>query len=218
MTDTTTLTRERADLIESLRPAPAFLRFTVQGLTDEQATAAADRERAQPGRPDQARGGDRGGLDALRRGRRRGDAPQLGPRRAGAGTGTCGPGETLAGVLADYEEVAAAHRRPRRHAARPRRRPPAAGGAVVRARRALVGPPGAPARHRRDRPSTPGTPTSCGSRSTARRRWDDPPISGRQPESSRTAATTRSSAARLCPLTKASQYGSAAAMPPTSGR
>jgi hypothetical protein len=37
MTGTTTLTRERADLIESLRRHRGFLRFTVQNLTDEQA-------------------------------------------------------------------------------------------------------------------------------------------------------------------------------------
>src|SRR5919107_5545889 len=37
MTGTTTLTRERADLIESLRRHRAFLRFTVRDLTDEQA-------------------------------------------------------------------------------------------------------------------------------------------------------------------------------------
>ncbi len=35
MTDTTTLTRERADLIESLRRHRAFLRFTVRDLTEE---------------------------------------------------------------------------------------------------------------------------------------------------------------------------------------
>ena len=52
-------------------------------------TAAADGQRAEPGRADQARGGDRGGLDALRRGRGRGDEPQLGPRRLERGTGTC---------------------------------------------------------------------------------------------------------------------------------
>jgi uncharacterized damage-inducible protein DinB len=37
MTDTTTLSRERADLIESLDRHRSFLRFTVRGLTDEQA-------------------------------------------------------------------------------------------------------------------------------------------------------------------------------------
>src|SRR3712207_1777663 len=37
MTGTTTLTRERADLIESLRRHRGFLRFTVRGLTEEQA-------------------------------------------------------------------------------------------------------------------------------------------------------------------------------------
>ena len=37
MTGTTTLTRERTDLIESLRRHRSFLRFTVRDLTDEQA-------------------------------------------------------------------------------------------------------------------------------------------------------------------------------------
>jgi hypothetical protein len=37
MTETTTLSRERADLIESLDRHRYFLRFTVRGLTDEQA-------------------------------------------------------------------------------------------------------------------------------------------------------------------------------------
>jgi hypothetical protein len=37
MTASTTLTRERADLIESLRRHRAFLRFTVRDLTEEQA-------------------------------------------------------------------------------------------------------------------------------------------------------------------------------------
>src|SRR3712207_9549806 len=37
MTGSTTLTRERVDLIESLRRHRAFLRFTVRDLTDEQA-------------------------------------------------------------------------------------------------------------------------------------------------------------------------------------
>ena len=37
MTDTTTLARERADLIESLDRHRSFLRYTVRGLTDEQA-------------------------------------------------------------------------------------------------------------------------------------------------------------------------------------
>ena len=37
MTGSTTLTRERADLIESLQRHRAFLRYTVRDLTDEQA-------------------------------------------------------------------------------------------------------------------------------------------------------------------------------------
>jgi uncharacterized damage-inducible protein DinB len=37
MTDTTTLTRERADLLEALQAHRAFLRHTAEGLTDDQA-------------------------------------------------------------------------------------------------------------------------------------------------------------------------------------
>ncbi|SEP15421.1 DinB family protein [Trujillonella endophytica] len=37
MTTTSTLTRERADLLETLRAHRWFLRYTVQGLTEEQA-------------------------------------------------------------------------------------------------------------------------------------------------------------------------------------
>ena len=39
MTTSTTLSTERADLLETLRTHRAFLRFTVRGLTDEQATS-----------------------------------------------------------------------------------------------------------------------------------------------------------------------------------
>jgi uncharacterized damage-inducible protein DinB len=39
MTTSTTLTGERADLLESLTAHRHFLRFTVQGLSDEQATS-----------------------------------------------------------------------------------------------------------------------------------------------------------------------------------
>ncbi len=64
MTSSTTLTRERADLIESLRRHRSFLRITVRGLTDKQAGIAATRHWHLTG------------------------------------------GETLEGVLADYDAVA----------------------------------------------------------------------------------------------------------------
>ena len=105
MTDTTTLTRERADLIESLRRHRGFLRFTVQGLSEEQA-------RLRPTVSALYLGGlikhvaateaswvrfAEGGAEAMRR--------NWGPD-AWSRHWHLQSGETLAGVLADYEEVA----------------------------------------------------------------------------------------------------------------
>jgi hypothetical protein len=105
MTDTTTLTRERADLIESLRRHRGFLRFTVQGLTEEQA-------RLRPTASALYLGGlikhvaateaswvrfAEGGAAAMNRNW----GPDVSMRHWHLQTG-----ETLAGVLADYEKVA----------------------------------------------------------------------------------------------------------------
>jgi hypothetical protein len=102
---TTTLTRERADLIESLRRHRAFLRFTVQGLTEEQA-------RQRPTVSALYLGGlikhvaateaswvrfAEGGAEAMNR--------NWGPD-ANTRHWHLQQGETLAGVLAGYEEVA----------------------------------------------------------------------------------------------------------------
>src|SRR3712207_2063424 len=106
MTGTSTLTRERADLIESLRRHRAFLRFTVQNLTDEQA-------RLRPTVSALYLGGlvkhvsateaswvrfAEGGAEAMNRNW----GPDAYTRRW-----HLQQGETLAGVLAGYEEVAA---------------------------------------------------------------------------------------------------------------
>jgi hypothetical protein len=105
MTDTTTLTRERADLLESLRRHRGFLRFTVRGLTEEQA-------RMQPTVSAIHLGGlikhvaateaswvrfAEGGAEAMNRD----GGPDAYIRHW-----HLQPGETLDGVLADYEEVA----------------------------------------------------------------------------------------------------------------
>jgi hypothetical protein len=102
---TTTLTRERADLLESLRRHRAFLRFTVQNLTEEQA-------RLRPTVSALYLGGlikhvaateaswvrfAEGGAEAMTR--------NWGPD-AYSRHWHLQDGETLAGVLADYEEVA----------------------------------------------------------------------------------------------------------------
>ena len=105
-TGTATLTRERADLIESLRRHRGFLRFTVRGLTEEQA-------RVRPTVSALYLGGlikhvaateaqwvrfAEGGAEAMNRNW----GPDVYMRHWHLQTG-----ETLEGVLADYEKVAA---------------------------------------------------------------------------------------------------------------
>src|SRR3712207_644016 len=105
MTGTTTLTRERTDLIESLRRHRAFLRFTVRELTEEQArrrptVSALDLagliKHVAATEAGWARFAE-GGAEAMHR--------NWGPD-AQTRHWHLAPGETLAGVLADYEEVA----------------------------------------------------------------------------------------------------------------
>jgi uncharacterized damage-inducible protein DinB len=106
MTGTTTLTRERTDLIESLRRHRAFLRFTVRDLTDEQAqrrptASALDLagliKHVAATEAGWARFAE-GGAEAMHR--------NWGPD-AQTRHWHLAHGETLAAVLADYEAVAA---------------------------------------------------------------------------------------------------------------
>ena len=101
----TTLTRERADLIESLRRHRDFLRFTVRGLTDEQATQrptvsalnlAGLIKHVAATEASWVRFAE-GGAEAMSQG--------WGPD-AWSRHWHLQPGETLAGLRADYEEVA----------------------------------------------------------------------------------------------------------------
>ncbi|MGY1821654.1 DinB family protein [Geodermatophilus sp. SYSU D00079] len=105
MTGTTTLTRERTDLIESLRRHRAFLRFTVRDLTDEQAQRRPTRsaldlaglvKHVAATEAGWARFAE-GGAEAMHR--------NWGPDAA-ARHWHLARGETLAGVLTDYEQVA----------------------------------------------------------------------------------------------------------------
>ena len=105
MTGSTTLTRERADLIESLQRHRAFLRFTVRDLTDEQASKrptvsqldlAGLIKHVAATEAGWARFAE-GGAEAMHRNW----GPDVQTRHW-----HLAPGETLAGVLADYEEVA----------------------------------------------------------------------------------------------------------------
>jgi uncharacterized damage-inducible protein DinB len=105
MTDLTTLTRERTDLLESLRRHRAFLRFTVRDLTDEQAqqrptvsalNLAGLIKHVAGTEAGWARFAE-GGAEAMNR--------NWGPD-AFSRHWHLAPGETLAGVLAEYETVA----------------------------------------------------------------------------------------------------------------
>ncbi len=105
MTGNQTLIRERADLLESLRRHRFFLRYTVRGLTDEQATAC-------PTRSALCLGGLIKHVASTEENWMRfavGGAenrPVDGPAVWEANFRML-PGETLAGVLAEYERVAA---------------------------------------------------------------------------------------------------------------
>ena len=104
MTGPTTLTRERADLLETLRKHRGFLRFTVRNLTDEQATQRTTVSALN--------------LAGLVKHVAETEATwtrfiEQGPAAFGSATPESWktqwelqPGETLAGVLAHYDEVA----------------------------------------------------------------------------------------------------------------
>ena len=106
--DTTTLTGERADLLEALAAHRRFLRYTVQGLTEEQA-------RLRPTASELTLGGlvkhvasqEAGWVDFVLNGPGA-MASATDPEQMArwAEEFRLGPDETLDGVLAHYEEVA----------------------------------------------------------------------------------------------------------------
>ena len=99
-----TLTAERADLLETLAVHRGFLRFTVQGLTDEQATRRTTAsELTLAGLVKHVSATERSWADFVVHGTA---AMEQSPEDWGA-EWRLGPGETLADVLATYEEVAA---------------------------------------------------------------------------------------------------------------
>jgi uncharacterized damage-inducible protein DinB len=105
--ETATLTGERADLAETLGTHRSFLRYTVRGLTDEQ---AAQRTTAS----ELTLGGLIKHVAATEK--QWADFIVTGPAAIGGGDGDAAaswaggfqmqPGETLAGLLAGYDEVA----------------------------------------------------------------------------------------------------------------
>jgi uncharacterized damage-inducible protein DinB len=107
MTDTpTTLTGERADLVESLDRHRGFLRFTVRGLTDEQATQRPTASALTlAGLIKHVAHTEEKWANFAQRG---GDAFDFGnwSVEAWQAEWSLQPGETLAGMLAEYEEIA----------------------------------------------------------------------------------------------------------------
>jgi uncharacterized damage-inducible protein DinB len=107
MTEPTTLTRERADLIETLQAHRGFLRFTVRGLTDEQAAARPTAsELCLAGLVKHVAHTEAAWADFAVRGPAAFGAQNWSPE-AWAAEWRLEPGETLAGLLAEYEEIAA---------------------------------------------------------------------------------------------------------------
>lgn len=102
---TTTVDRERADILETLAHARHFLRYTVEGLTDEQAAQRPTvSELRLAGLIKHVAGTEEGWADFIRRG----PAAMAGGDdwSAHAMSFRMLPGETLASLLVRYQEVA----------------------------------------------------------------------------------------------------------------
>jgi hypothetical protein len=146
---------ERADLLATLAQHRHFLRFTARDLTDEQARQRTTvSELTVGGLIKHVTAAERGWANFIVAGTSAiADSAAMTEddwaRRAAEFRLL--PSETLAGVLADYAEVARRTDAPGHRAARPERRSPAAEGPLVPARRTVVGPPGVPAHPRRNR-------------------------------------------------------------------
>jgi uncharacterized damage-inducible protein DinB len=108
MASTKILTRERTDLLQTLAKHRYFLRFTVRDLTDEQ---AAERSTASAlclgGLIKHVAAVERGWLEFALWGQAAMPAAEDVDYAAREAEFRLLPGETLAGVLADYDEVAA---------------------------------------------------------------------------------------------------------------
>src|SRR3569623_1573560 len=107
MTSTeTTLTGERADLVQTLVRHRGFFRHTVRGLTDEQATQRTTAsERTLAGLIKHVAHTEQKWADFARRGAKAFDMSNW-SIEAWKAEWSLQPGETLAGVLAEYEQFA----------------------------------------------------------------------------------------------------------------
>jgi uncharacterized damage-inducible protein DinB len=103
---TSTLTGERADLVETLDTHRAFLRFTVRGLTDEQATSRPTASALTLAGLIKHVAHTEAAWARFAVGESMAEGSQEDQAAAWAAEWRLAPGETLASVLAGYEEVA----------------------------------------------------------------------------------------------------------------
>jgi uncharacterized damage-inducible protein DinB len=103
---TATLTGERADLVQTLDTHRAFLRFTVRGLTDEQATSRPTASALTLAGLVKHVAHTEAAWARFAVGGSMHEGSQEDQAAAWAAEWRLAPGETLASVLADYEEVA----------------------------------------------------------------------------------------------------------------
>ena len=103
---TTTLTGERADLVQTLDAHRAFLRFTVRGLTDEQATSRPTASALTLAGLIKHVAHTEAAWARFAVGQPMAEGSQEDQAAAWAAEWRVAPGETLASLLAEYEEVA----------------------------------------------------------------------------------------------------------------
>jgi Protein of unknown function (DUF664) len=149
----TAVTGERADLLETLVKHRYFLRHTVRDLTDEQAQRTTVSELCLGGLIKHVAFTERQWINFILDGSSAMDHWEEESLNDWSAGFRMLEGETLAGLLDEYEQVARRDRRARGDAARSGGLPPATRGSLVRAGRALVGTPSAAPRDRGDRPA-----------------------------------------------------------------
>ncbi len=187
MTETgSNVDQERADIIETLQAHRRFLRYTVEGLSDEEAAKRTTvSELCLGGLVKHVTAVESSWVRFILEGPgAMAQASTQGAMATHAASFRMLEGETLVDVLANYEEVAAPDRRAGRDDSLPRRLAPSAGGSLVPAERRAGRRGGCSCTSPPRRRSTPATPTSCARRSTVRRRWAEIPSALEQDEGS----------------------------------
>jgi hypothetical protein len=108
VTEQTTISGERADILDTLTKHRYLFRYTVQGLTDEQAAQAPTAsELCLGGLIKHVAATEKGWIDFILEGPKSMEPPTDGDYTEFANGFRMLPGETLAGILDEYDRVAA---------------------------------------------------------------------------------------------------------------